>query len=117
MTVLEFPPSSNHLYKKNKFGSIYKTKDGKAYEAKAAWAIRANSKVVKEGRVRVNYYVWYPDNRVRDNSNLLKILDDSVKTSGVIRDDRWQYYPITYVEAKGIDRENPRVEIEIIELA
>jgi len=58
--------------------------------------------------------IYYPDNRVRDEDNTLTSIKDCLKTAGITKDDNWQgqSIPPTF-KFVGIDRLNPRVEVQI----
>ncbi|HLS32730.1 MAG TPA: RusA family crossover junction endodeoxyribonuclease, partial [Brevibacterium sp.] len=58
--------------------------------------------------VRLTFYV--PDQRRRDPDNLLKLIHDSM--SGIVYDDDHQIRRQVW-EVAGVDREDPRVEIEV----
>lgn len=85
--TLPYPPSWNH-YLHQRGNHRYVSKAGKAYH-QAVWAI-----VHEEGRPRfgdstvaVMLEVFPPDHRKRDLDNVLKVLLDSLKISGVYDDD------------------------------
>ena len=61
---------------------------------------------------RLDLVFWWPDNRVRDTWNALKLLGDVLKGT-VIVDDRWQVVDGGSWRSAGIDAANPRVEIRV----
>jgi Holliday junction resolvase RusA-like endonuclease len=89
MVTLTLPPSLNQIYRKNHWGAIYKTKDGKRWMEYAACEIKSAFNKF-EGQVVVKANIYIGDNRVRDLDNFSKLLFDSIKASGIIKDDRWQ---------------------------
>ena len=67
------------------------------------------------GRVLVTYSFFCPDNRRRDEANMLqscKPAIDGIVSSGLIEGDHWQAMTI-YGVFTTIDKANPRVEIRI----
>lgn len=53
---------------------------------------------------------WVKDRRKRDLTNLFKLIMDSM-TGSIYTDDKWAYDG--HWHHRGIDRKNPRVEIEV----
>lgn len=111
--TLDFPPSLHKLYCYTARG-VYKTKEAKSYQRRAYYGIK-NTTEKKFDCIQIHMRVWYPDNRRRDNDNLWKIVMDTLESSGLIDDDRWQICRKETVEAMGVDRENPRIELTIEE--
>ena len=58
---------------------------------------------------------WMPDNLQKDLTNAAESIMDLLVDCRVIEDDRWQIIPCILLSCRGIDRENPRCEIEITE--
>jgi len=56
-----------------------------------------------------------PDLRRRDPTNYLKIICDSL-VGTVIEDDNWKCLGRVVIECQHVDRENPRVNLHIINL-
>lgn len=63
--------------------------------------------------VYITYYLYFPDNVTRDCKNFLKAIDDWLVHNKIIKDDCWQVIKAERILPQGIDRENPRIEIEI----
>lgn len=80
-------------------------KQGAEYAIKSQW--KGQPMTVP---VELVALVYVPDRRVRDNSNLSKLLLDSM--SGIVYVDDSQVEDERWIKA-GIDRENPRVEITV----
>lgn len=115
---LDYPPSLNSLYNVGKYGQMYKTDEGKAYLEKVGFLIKNEFKDVRfdrDNRCEVEIRVWFPDNRVRDLDNLIKVLQDAIEASGVMENDCWQVLFRLSLEAMGIDRTNPRIILEMKE--
>jgi len=67
------------------------------------------------GRVLVTYSFFCPDNRRRDEANMVQAMKptlDGIVDSGLIEGDHWQAMTI-YGVFTVVDKENPRVEIRI----
>jgi len=86
----------------------------RAYEKKAVSAITAEQGKTFVGPVKVRVLYWLKDQRRPDLTNLLQATADILEKAGVIANDRnimsWDGSRIM-----GIDRNNPRTEIEIRE--
>lgn len=61
----------------------------------------------------------YEPNRMRDPSNVRsgaeKIILDALQNQGIIRNDNWRWLEDEPARV-GLDRKNPRVEVEILEV-
>lgn len=109
------PPSTNHIYKmtcRGRFPNMYMSKEGK--EIKESWQkqARLQYKGAPQGKsVEIKIYVklFFQDNRKHDIDGSNKILLDSL--NNIVWTDDSQIKKATF--EKFIDRENPRVEIEI----
>lgn len=99
--VLPYPPSVNHCYK-----NVYrKTTKGKRYTARVLtdasqkWyddaVVLLRRQMHQQGWVTLNektvidVYVFFPDKRKRDASNVLKVMLDAMEDAGVYTNDRW----------------------------
>lgn len=89
--------------------------DYRAAKAQAELRFRAQWRVpMLEGDVALVARVWFPDRRKRDAGNYRKLLTDAL--TGIAYSDDSQLVRETW-ERAGIDRESPRVELEIVEVA
>lgn len=61
--------------------------------------------------ITINF--WLPDARKCDLTNKAESLMDLLVDTKTIMDDSWQIVPKLILISNGIDRENPRAEIEI----
>jgi Holliday junction resolvase RusA-like endonuclease len=108
--ILPYPPSVNTAYGQSKGRRRFKSKKYVNWLAKCPKLFA--SKINHE--VEITYKVYFPDNRIRDGQNILKVCLDYLVSSGVIVDDNWKIVKGERWIACGIDKQNPRVEIEII---
>lgn len=116
MIVLKPAPlSTNNIYKiaTKPFPRNYMTAAGKALKASYQEQVRHQWKnTAHEGTVALYIKVYYGDKRKHDIDNGNKILFDSL-TGIVFKDD-------SQIEQLGItkyyDKEDPRVEIEVLDL-
>ena len=87
--TLPYPPSVNGIWR-HAGKKSYLTAKAKDWKLSAAWAVKAallsGSKPVM-GPFNVHLEVGRPDKRKRDLDNLIKVVLDSVKDGGAIRDD------------------------------
>ena len=67
-----------------------------------------------EGRASIFYMFYVPDNRERDIDNMVASVNDALVKAGLLKSDSWQYLKSHGFDAE-IDRENPRVELEVKE--
>lgn len=120
--VLPLPPTLNHAYRN------YTTPEGRrmrvlsrsslAFQAHAGWL--AKIWVQKERwhppegkKIIVRIWYYWPDRRRRDQDNPQKLLLDAM--TGILwSDDRWA---LPRVIDYAVDREKPRVEIELEEVS
>ena len=65
-------------------------------------------------RAKVSIVFYFPDNRGRDYDNYLKMLLDGLTAAGIIADDNFKAVPEMILKGT-VDKENPRIEIEIEE--
>lgn len=112
MINLQMPPSLNHIYRRRKQGGMYMTDEGKRWKEYAAWEIKGAGKFE---RVKVAVRFYFPDHKVKDLDGLLKLLSDAIVMAGVIKDDRWEILNEWSIQGF-LDREKPRVELEITEI-
>jgi Holliday junction resolvase RusA-like endonuclease len=117
--ILPFPPySANHAYLiisrtigRKKVPQRIPKKETKAYWNKIGWIVKEQIREPYERLSELRYAFYWPDNRVRDFDNHVKIVADGLK--GVLfRDDSWQCIGQKSQRTEGIDRDNPRVIVE-----
>lgn len=72
-----------------------------------------NEKVQMDGVLAMDLKFWVQNNRTADLDNKSQSVLDLLKDCGIIPDDCWQVVRRISAECLGIDRENPRVEINI----
>jgi crossover junction endodeoxyribonuclease RusA len=107
------PLSNQHIYQyvcTGKFPRMYMTDKGKKLKENYQWQIKSQwkGKVLKED-IEIKVDLYFKDKRRRDIDNYGKILLDSLE--GIIVEDDKQIKKMTIT--KNIDKENPRIEIEI----
>ena len=111
MITLPMPPSINNTYKRGK-NSFYKSAEAKAWETQAGWELKKQwRRKPLEGHIHLRV-AWF-FKRERDISSGLKILEDLLQKQSVYLNDSQIYQEYT---EKFFDKENPRVEIEVVEI-
>lgn len=108
IVITTLPVTTNRLYR-NAPGSQQRLlskkaksmKEAVAWEAKAGWMHPP-----KDGPVKVEIVVYWPDERKRDVDNVKGFID---ALNGVLWEDDSQITDLTL--RKRVDREEPRVEI------
>lgn len=66
--------------------------------------------------VRVSYRFFFGDKRTRDIENYCKVISDFLVNQRIIEDDGHHIIPAMDLRFGGIDKSNPRVEIEIYQI-
>jgi len=86
---LPYPPSVNHYWKsgRDRSGRPMRYLSTAAKDFKRAVGLLCWRKQAFPGRVGVKVLVYPPDRRIRDLDNLLKGINDSIMSAGVIVDD------------------------------
>jgi crossover junction endodeoxyribonuclease RusA len=84
--TLPFPPSVNAAYINTKRGRAYSL-TAKNWLTNAAVALAEQRVRGVKGPVKISYRIGKPDNRRRDISNLVKVMEDCLVKNGVIEDD------------------------------
>ena len=73
--------------------------------------------VVSAYPIALRYDLYWSSNRQVDVANVLSIVDkffcDALEEEGVLKDDSFKYISQVIYNFKGIDKENPRVEVVI----
>ena len=80
-------------------------------------------KVLKSQRIKGSYqveYLLYPSNANCDLMNVVSVIDkflnDALQDCGVIVNDNIKFYKHMIAKVKEVDKDNPRIEIKIIEI-
>jgi len=84
---LPYPPSVNHMYI-NAHGRRFPNKKALDYKSQVADYV-VEYKVPKLGDAKLSLTIWVypPDKRKRDISNIIKIVEDSLQDAGVYDND------------------------------
>ena len=107
------PPSINHMYVNVGRGSKRLTQQAKDFirDSQNAARIAMKNCGCKKDKESVWYvmdlYFYFPDKRIRDSHNTLKILTDSLE--GLIFSN--DYFLLPRIQYVCLDRDNPRLEI------
>jgi crossover junction endodeoxyribonuclease RusA len=112
--TLPFPPSVNSLYGGGSGQKRFKSKTYKAWEVSCS--ILANAEGCLAGIYSIKYTFYLPDKRKRDLTNYLKAPEDYLVSQCILLDDNHEIVQRTVAQFGGIDKGNPRVEIEIEKL-
>lgn len=74
-----------------------------------SWKNKNRYRIPPKTKVYVDMWYYFPDKRIRDTHNVPKLLLDALK-GVVVTDD---YYALPRIQDFEIDRDKPRIEIEI----
>ena len=61
----------------------------------------------------MNIYFYFPDNRIADLTNKAESIMDLLVDNKIIKDDNWRIIPELFLKSCGVNKQNPRAEIEI----
>lgn len=111
--ILPWPPSINR-YWRNVNGRTIMAADGRRYREEVMWKL-AGTRGKFVTPVSVEMVAWYPDKRRRDLDNILKGPLDCITHAGIWEDD--SLIESLSIRKAGYDQHNPRLEIEIREIA
>ncbi len=111
-TIEGVPPSLNRFA--GRFNSWEYREEKKLWKERVAWSCRpAPGRATKRAKVTITYF--FPDGRRRDPDNYCgKMILDGLTAVGILTDDDFSHIELT-IRRGGVDRENPRTEIEIEE--
>lgn len=109
--ILPLPPSVNALYGG---GSRQKRFPTKAYKEWLKETENMGYETPCFSSVYISYFFYFPDNRVRDSANFIKAIDDWLVNNKIIKDDCWHVLKGQRIIPMGIDKDSPRVEIDIL---
>lgn len=114
--ALPWPPSVNHYWVRTRNGGMRVSDRGVTFRNTVTLLIGAaglggNTRL---GRLSVRLCLWQPDARRRDVDNICKATLDALAHAGVYGDD--SQIDVLHVERLGVDRTNPRVNVELSEL-
>lgn len=105
----------------------------KSWQHSALTELRSETRRFNKGRIQIDYMFYVKDDAQRDLDNMIASVNDvlqqanalmtlkngkpkMLKGTGIIYGDHWQKLRIGSADAE-IDRDNPRAEITITELA
>lgn len=114
-----FPGLNDYIHSCGKHPQVG-AKMKRDYQTIAANAIRVQLKrLIILNPVRI-HYTFYEATEKRDPSNVasffVKVFEDALQQCGVLKNDNWKYLK-GYSQEFHIDRNNPRVEVIIKEIA
>jgi len=116
LRIVPAPISANGLYRiaARPFPRIYMTQDGKDLKEAYQWQLKTQwrQRPIKKG-VELILYIYYPDKKRRDADNAMKIVFDALKQIVFEDDSQVMHYSVY----KRVDKQNPRVDIDVQELA
>jgi len=74
----------------------------------AFWRLQVENK-----KLSITMKLWAPDNRKADLSNKFESVADLLVKVGIISDDNWNVLSEVILLYQGVDKDNPRAEIEL----
>lgn len=112
--------SKQIVYLKSKTGKsrpiVIPSKNHEIWHTQAISQLLGKHRV--EGQILRLEAVFYPSTkRKSDLSNKFESIADLLVDAGIISDDNWFVVPEVSLKFGGVDKENPRAEITIYELA
>lgn len=111
IVVPGLPPSVNHAFVQHRQGGRGLKDEAKEYQE---WARLAALEAAQGWKWNGSWlrlaFKWYvPDSRMRDSSNVVKVLEDGI-AQGIGVNDRWFLWCIDVPE---LDRTNPRSVVTV----
>ncbi len=85
--VLPMPPSINEAYRNVPGVGRVKTSKCRSWIAWAAFEMKRQARGSIAGAYAIHVEIDRPDNRRRDLSNFLKVLEDTIVAQGLVEDD------------------------------
>jgi Holliday junction resolvase RusA-like endonuclease len=109
--------SRRSFYNKN-IGHIlnYYSPEFKKWNAEKLKELESFTAEKVTGIVSISFEWYMPDNRKADTNNKEESILDLLVDAGIIEDDKWQIVKERHSIAMGIDKEHPRVHINIVSL-
>lgn len=102
-------PSKKNSRINTRSGRSFPNKKYTEWHKDASWQLKGKP-VIDSDTITLKF--WLPDNRRTDLSNKAESIMDLLVDNGFIKDDCWQVIPHLYLDAEGVDKENPRCIIE-----
>lgn len=112
MIVLPLPPSVNGLYGGGSGQRRFKSAKYNKWIVDCLFLLTRDDYLLLD-RVELTYTYYFPDKRSRDCENYVKAVSDFLVNQQVIKDDDCFHVPKLTIIFGGIDKGNPRVEIQI----
>lgn len=112
---LPVPVSVNHMYRNTRYGGKRLNKDAERYTAIARAKLNEivesqNWGILTESEwFYVDCVFYFPDRKIRDASNCLKLLLDVMQ--GIVYAN--DYYCLPRIQSVELDKDNPRVDIRV----
>lgn len=98
-------------------GNVMGARMKKDCEALISWHIKQSKLKKVDKPVRLQF-VWYEPNKRRDKDNVSafgrKVILDALVKNNILEDDGWKYI-VGFSDDFYVDKENPRIEVEINE--
>jgi crossover junction endodeoxyribonuclease RusA len=91
---------------------MYMTAEGKAIKEAYKWELKVQKAKMYQGDLEVKIELWFNDKRKRDVDNFNKLILDA--GTGILWEDDSQIRILTI--SKYYNKDNPRVELEVIPL-
>lgn len=110
--TLPFPPSVNGLFGGGSNQQRFKSKQYKAWLKKCPPLVLPECGAI-DFAVTVRQVFYMPDKRKRDIGNYEKAVTDYLVSQCVLIDDHHEIVTEMHLKFGGVNRENPRVEIEV----
>ena len=84
-----------------------------AWHKEQSWKIKKSAGLYKGDIDSITLEFYFPDNRKADMTNKAESVMDLLVDNKIIDDDAWQIVPYLTLISRGIDKVNPRVEVNI----
>lgn len=108
--TLPFPPSVNSAYGQAKGQKRFKSAQYTRWLLSCP-AVKDRPQISEPCSIELRFYL--PDSRLRDCDNYTKVTIDFLVSNQILEDDNYKIVRQVTSIFKGIDKENPRVEVDI----
>lgn len=110
--------NSGRIVRCGRYPKLLPSRAYEEYETNCLWLLKAGYRGPRfEGSIALRARYWMPDRRGwPDLAGLIQATQDILQKAGIISDDK-HVVSLDGCRIAGVDRENPRAEIEIEEVA
>ena len=103
-------PSKKNSRINTRSGMSFPSSKYTSWHKDASLQLSGQKKIPNDSILTLRFYM--PDNRRTDLTNKAESIMDCLVDNGLLEDESWQVVSTLILKCMGIDKDNPRVEIE-----